>query len=290
MKEIKLSDIEFHSHINTKILSTMRVDGYVAGVFYPKSEDELIFIYNFLKVNDIKFEIVGNGSNILFSPLSEDIFIISTKKMIKNTKKYRNNIVFSCSMVLKQVYDYCIINGYTGFEKLATIPGTLGGALKVNAGCFGDSIFDNLISIRILRNGEIIELNKKKIKFGYRQTNISDCLILSAKFKLKREKRCEIQKKYLEFLQKRVEKQPKGFSLGSIFKNPHQYLSAGKLIEGCGLKGMKKNDAEISCKHANFIINNKNATYYDIVYLINLCREKVLKKYNIFLELEIKII
>ena len=289
MKEVKLSDIEFHNHPNTRYLSTMRVDGYVSGIFYPKNEDELIFTYNFLKINDIKFDIIGNGSNTLFSPLSEDYFIISTRKMAKLTTKYRNYFTFSSSMTMKQIYDNCMIYGYKGFEKLATIPGTLGGALKSNAGCFDESIFDNLVSMTILKNNEIKEIKKKKIKFSYRKTELDDCLILSAKFRLEKGRRCEKQKTYLEYLQKRIEKQPKGFSLGSIFKNPPQ-SSAGKLIEECGLKGKQQNDAQISPKHANFIVNNKNATYYDIMYLINLCKEKVLKKYNISLELEIKII
>lgn len=286
--EIIFTDIEYCPNIEIKELTTIKTQGRVKGVFYPKNEKELIFIYNFLKINNIKFELIGNGSNILFSPSSKDILLISTKKVKENIKKYRNFVIFPSSLPMYKIFQYCLNHSLAGFEKIATIPGTLGGAIKVNAGCFGDSVFDNLVSIKILKNGKVINLPKSKINYGYRYTNLADCLILSAKFDLKNKNKCQLNKEYIDCLTLRSEKQPKGFSMGSIFKNPTDF-SAGYLIEQCGLKGSRKNDAIISEKHANIIINENNASYEDIIYLINLAKERVKEKFNINLELEIKI-
>lgn len=285
---VKLNDIEFVLNEEVKNLSTMKTLGNVGGVYYPKNEEELIYIYNFLMINNIKFSIIGRGSNILFSQKSKDCLLLSLKKMQKNIKKYRENITVSSSVTLAEAFQFCYKRNLSCFEKLSTIPGTIGGALKINAGCFGSNIFDKLVSIKILKNGKIKTLTKQQIQFDYRHTNL-DGLILSAKFTTTSKKRCELIKIASECIAKRNETQPKGFSLGCTFKNPPQY-SAGYLIEKCGLKGESKNDAIISPLHANFIINKNNATYQDIKYLIDMTTKKVKKKFGINLELEIKIL
>lgn len=287
MENLKFADIELILNEEIKKISSMKTEGYVKGVFYPKNQRELIFIYNFLKINEIPFYIIGKGTNVLFSSENNKILIISLQKMIKKIKKYKNFVFVDSSVTLAEAFQYCYKNDRSCFENLSTIPGSIGGAIKVNAGCFGANIFDNLVSIKILKNGKIKTLTKDKIIYGYRSTNIDD-LILSAKFETTPKNKCELIKIASECIFKRNEKQPKGYSLGCIFKNPPGF-SAGFLIEECGLKGENKNDAYISEKHANFIINKGKANFDDVMYLINLAKESVKKNFNIDLELEIKI-
>lgn len=288
MKNFKIFDIEFVPNEEIKNLSTIKTTGTIGGVYYPKNQDELIFIYNFLKINNINFVIVAKGSNILFSPKVSNYLAISLKKMRKNIKKYKNSIIVSSSVTIADAFQYCYKNNLSCFEKLSTIPGSIGGAIKVNAGCFGANIFDNLESIKILQNGRVKVVDKEKILYSYRKTDV-DGLILSAKFRTLPKSRCELLKIASDCIDKRNSKQPKGFSLGSIFKNPLNY-HAGYLIEKCGLKSMAKNDAYISDIHANFIINRNNASFGDIKYLIDLARKKVKEKFGVNLELEIKIL
>lgn len=287
MENIKLTDIEFVKNESIKNISAIKTSGKLLGVYYPKNQSELIYIYNYLKINNIDFVVTGNGTNVLFSDKNTKYLIISLKKMAKNIKKYRDNIIVSSSILIAQAFQYCYKNNLSCFEKLSTIPGTIGGAIKVNAGCFGSNIFDNLISIKILQNGKIKTLTKDKLDGKYRKTNITD-LILSAKFHVENKNRCELIKIASHCIFERGEKQPKGASLGCTFKNTNKY-SAGYLIEKCGLKGMRHGDAEISRKHGNFIINHGDASFDDVMYLINLIKEKVKQKFEIDLEEEIQI-
>ena len=285
----KLLNIEFNYQVDAKTLTTIKTKGIVKGVFYPKNEKELIDVYNFLIKNEIPFDIVGNGSNILFSEKCHDIILISTKKL-KQTLKIKDNFVYcSSSVMLNTIFQKTYIKGLSGFEYLAGIPASTGGAIKMNAGAFGHCIFDFIEKIKIFKDGKTKYITKKQIDYKYRKSNLEDSLILSAKFKLDHDDKCNIYKKYISFLTLRKQKQPQGFSAGCIFKNPPNY-SAGELIDKCGLKGIKQNDAQISEKHANIIVNNGNATFDDILTLINLCKIKVKEKFNIDLELEIKII
>lgn len=285
----EIMNIEFDYMVDTTNLSTFRIKGKVKGVFYPKNEQEFINIYRFLTNNALPFEVIGNGSNILFSNKSKDILIISTKKLKQTIKINKENVIASASTPLNKIFLSCYKNGLSGFEQLASIPATVGGALKMNAGAFGRSIFDILEKVKICKDDKVLNLRKDQLHFGYRMTDLHDCIILSAKFKLIKENKCNIYKNYIFCLNARREKQPVGQSIGSIFKNPERY-SAGFLIEECGLKGLKHNDAMISDKHANIIINTANATYDDIIYLIELCKKSVKEKFNIDLETEIKII
>ncbi len=285
--EIKLTDIEFVANEEIKNLSSIKNTGTIYGVYYPKGEQELLFIYNFLSINNIKFIVVGKGTNILFSSQINNFFVISLKKMPKKVKKYKNHLIVASSLSIAEAFQYCYKNNLSCFEKLSTVPGSIGGAIMLNAGCFGADIFDNLVSVKILQDGKIKNIKKEKITYEYRKTNLRG-LILSSTFLVTKKNRFDLIKTASNCINERIAKQPKGYSLGSIFKNPTGF-SAGELIDKCGLKGTQKNDAKISEKHANFIINEGNASYDDIKYLIDLAHEKVKEKFGIDLELEIKI-
>ncbi|MEO0087442.1 MAG: UDP-N-acetylmuramate dehydrogenase, partial [candidate division WOR-3 bacterium] len=175
----------------------------------------------------------------------------------------------------------------SGLEPLIGIPGTVGGAIKMNAGAFGFSISDFVKEIEVFSFKEGFKiLKKEKINFDYRFSSIGeDELIISATFELKKDNYNNLIEKYLRI---RNEKFPKGKSLGCIFKNPVG-LIAGELIEKAGLKNFRIGDAIISDKHANFIINIKRAKFLDVYEMIQIVKEKVQKKFNVLLEEEIKI-
>lgn len=284
-----LNDILFISNESTKKLSFYGCEGNVKGAFYPKNEGQLVLVYNYLKINNLPFKIVGNGSNLLFSPKSKQIYIISMKLMSKKVNFKREKVYFSSSTSLAFLANLCYKKSLSGLEELSSIPATMGGAIKMNAGCFGKCIFDLLDKVKILQNGRIKYIPKDKIEHGYHHTALDDTLILGGSISLMKSNKCDILKKQTELLGKRLSSQPCGKSCGSVFKNPPN-KSAGKLIELCGLKGISKNDAEISSKHANFIINKKNATFDDIFSLIKLCEDCVYNKFNIKLIREVEII
>lgn len=289
MKEnIDLLDIKFVQNEAIKNITSYHTSGNVKGVFYPKNNRQLIYIYNFLKVNNIPFKILGRGSNVLISRKGEKMLFISTKNICDNIKIKEEFCMVNASCSLVKLYQKSLAHSLSGFENLAGIPGSIGGAIIMNSGAFGSNIFDNLVYVKILQNGKIIKLSKDKIKYFYRSSSLKNCLILSAKFKLVKKDRCDIQKNFLECCNLRAVKQPKGYSCGSVFKNP-AHTSAGYLIEQCGLKGKEKGAAIISQRHANFIINRDNASASDILYLINLCEKEVYQKFAIRLKREVRV-
>lgn len=283
----EILNIEYKKDVAIKEITTYKTDGYVKGMFLPKTQRELIAIYKCLKDNNIPFIVVGNGSNLLISPNS-NILAISTKSLKQKAQILQNLATFSTSTPLAKAFALTSKQGLKGFEKLAGIPASIGGAIKNNAGAFGCSIFDNLEKLKIF-DGKIKEIKKQDIAYAYHSTKLKDVLILQATFKLSHENPCKIMQDFLNFQQLRLQKQPKGFSCGSVFKNPPN-MPAGYLIEKCGLKGKTIGNAIISPKHANFIINQGNATFDDITSLINLCKTQVKNQFNINLDCEVEII
>ncbi len=273
---------------NISFLTTIKTQGNICGAFYPLNERELKNIYLFLKENRLPFIIVGNGSNLLISDKAK-LYVISTKKMKQNIKIKNNDLYVSASTPLAKVFQHTYKHNLSGFEELNGIPATIGGAIKMNASAFGRSVFDNLEYVKVFVNGKIIKLRKENIEYSHHKTNLSNCLILSAKFNLRKEKYYNIKNTLSNCIIKRNASQPKGLSCGSVFKNPPHYF-AGKLIEECGLKGLKIGGGEISSTHANFILNTSNATFNDIKRLIIICQDAVKNRFGIDLECEVEII
>ena len=288
MNNKELLNIPFISNEKISNICTYKINGCVKGVFYPQDEKQLIFIYDYLSKLKLPFKIIGNGSNLIIKENCDYLFIC-TKKMQDKIKIINNTACISSSTTLAKAFNYCCKKGLSGFERLAGIPATIGGAIKMNASCFDNSIMDSLEKVKIYQNGKIKFIKKNDIIYSYHKTNLNNCLILSAKFKLKPEKKCLILNEFGKFAKTRAEKQPKGFSCGSVFRNP-EYASAGKLIEECGLKGKSLGGAVVSEKHGNFILNQNGANFEDVKGLILLCQAEVYRKYNIKLECEVEII
>jgi len=221
--------------------------------------------------------LIGKATNTLISPNAKNLAILDKKYdyiFLKNGYLY-----VGAKTSNRKVYNFAKEHNIGGFEFLRNLPGTIGGSIKMNAGVKEQEIFNNLVAIKSFK-----EIEKKDIIFSYRSTNINYPIFgaifeINATYNPKKDL-------YLKNLRKN---QPKGPSLGSVFKNPKNNY-AGKLIENVGLKGEKKGDIIISPIHANFFINLKNGTFEDMLFLINLAKKRVFEKFGITLELEIKII
>ena len=269
------------------------IGGKVLAYIRPFDKYELIKIIKLLNENNSKIYFVGSGSNLLVNDKKINAYIITPAKALKLFNIDDNIITAESGVMLGKVVKESIKHNLTGLEGLVGVPGTLGGALMMNAGAWGAEISNYLISVDIVSsNGEIKKLYPGDIEFKYRYSSFSSNeFILSAKFKLNKASRTEINKRKLIASRGRIKSQPLKFrSAGSVFKNPHTKLAAGLLIDKVGLKGTRYGDAEISNHHANFFINHGNARALDIAKLIKISRKKVYEKFGIMLELEIKTI
>jgi UDP-N-acetylmuramate dehydrogenase len=242
--------------------------------------------------HDITVYFIGSGSNLLVSDDGINGIVISPAKSLKKLEIEENSIVAESGVMLGKLVKESMKRNLTGLESLIGVPGTLGGALVMNAGAFGGEISNYLISVDVMTSkGKLKSYKSTDIDFSYRFSSFStDEFILLARFELKFEDPNIISERRKIASSGRKTNQPLRFrSAGSVFKNPKDH-AAGYLIDKVGLKGKRIGDAEISTHHANFFINHGNASASDITELIRLARTAVLEKFDIELELEIKTI
>ncbi len=270
--------------------------GGKSKVFY-KAEN-LKELINFLKKldNKEKLFIIGAGSNILINDNTFDGVVIKLGKNFNNISLLGEDIIIAGSSVLdKSLSDFALSNNLSGFEFLSGIPGTIGGGIRMNAGCFGKEFKDILISIQAIdKKGTVITIPSKDIKFEYRKSDLSDELIfLSASFKGIK-KQPEIIKKEIERIkfEKNKNQPSKIKTSGSTFKNPISQTErkVWELIKESVPLNQNFGDAYISEKHCNFFVNKGNATFKDMNKLINFVSKKVYEKTGVSLEKEIKIL
>lgn len=253
----------------------------------PNTIDSLTKLLEYLKSNSIKYYLLGGGSNVIL-PDSKFNGVIISLELLNKVEINEKEVVAECGVSLAKLAIDTVNRSLSGLEYLALIPGTLGGALYGNAGVKDHTIYDHLVSIEVIRNNKLIKLLKSDIEISYRHTSFkkNNDILVRATFKLNdgdTEKLKEIVK---ENRIKRQNTQPLEYkNAGSVFKNPEGDF-AGRLIEAVGLKGYSVGDAEVSTKHANFIINKGNATGKDIRELIKLIQDKVYKEFKIELKLE----
>lgn len=266
------------------------IGGPVLAYIRPNDKSELIKIIKLMNKNSHKVYYLGSGSNLLVNDKNINAFVITTARAIKDIKIENNTIFADSGVMLGKLVKEAMKHKLTGLESLAGVPGTLGGALKMNAGAWGSEISNYLISVEVIGSDGIIKMLKPTdLKFGYRKSSFSsEEFILSAQFKLKASSEDDIKRIKTKASEGRIKTQPLKYrSAGSVFKNPRSDLAAGFLIEKAGLKGTKYGDAEISTHHANFFINHGNAKAKEIAYLISLSRKTVYEKYGIMLDLEL---
>lgn len=294
IKKLKSMDIgTIKTDVPLKKHTTYKVGGVAAAFVYPKDIDSLIKVLKFLKDSNIKHMILGNGSNTLFSDNEYKGIIIKLDELNNSTIKGTKIIADAGANLIKVSLD-AINNSLQGLEFACGIPGTIGGAVYMNAGAYKSDISEIITEVKVLTpDYKIKTMKKNELDFSYRHSffkDNKDYIVLEATFKLKKGKKEELQDLALDRKKRRLESQPLEYpSAGSVFRNPPDTFS-GKLIEDLGLKGYTHGGAEISSKHANFIVNKSNASASDIKYLIDLAKDKVKKEYDIDLILEQELI
>ena len=264
---------------------------------YYKAE-ELKDLIDFLKTldNREKVFVIGAGSNTLVSDDLFDGIVIKLGKNFSRLSLLNEDIIISGAGVLdKNLADYAADNGLSGFEFLGCIPGTIGGGIKMNAGCFGSEIKDILVSIQVIdKTGNVLTIPANQINFEYRNNDLSEDLIfISASFKGQKENSEKIKKKIFELKKIKNENQPTQIKTsGSTFKNPIKYTNkkVWQLIKDSVPSNISFGDACISEKHSNFFVNKGNASFEDMKKLIEFVSERVFKKTGISIEKEIKIL
>ncbi|MEE9190097.1 MAG: UDP-N-acetylmuramate dehydrogenase [Candidatus Neomarinimicrobiota bacterium] len=267
------------------------IGGPVLAFVRPESRADLTAILALINANNIPMYIAGSGSNLLVSDEGFNGIIISLAKTLNQIRFDGTTCYAEAGVMLGHLVKESIHRNLTGLESLGGVPGTLGGALVMNAGAYGSEISNCLVSIDVVHQNGVVETYKKEqIEFDYRRSSIKPTdIVIAAEFQLKRDDPEAISLKRINASSKRRSSQPLRFrSAGSVFKNPKPDLSAGFLIDKAGLKGMHHGDAEISEKHGNFFLNRGEAKAEDIMYLIQKVKKVVKKKFNIELELEIK--
>ncbi|NOZ04069.1 MAG: UDP-N-acetylmuramate dehydrogenase [FCB group bacterium] len=267
------------------------IGGPAAAYVRPADREDLASVLNFANENQVPVYFAGSGSNLLIADRGVDGIIIALNKTFTGLRFDGNRVYAEAGVKLDHLVKMTIKRNLSGLENLIGIPGTLGGALIMNAGAFGSEISDCLSKVHLInRQGQETIIPAEDINFGYRSSSFPpDEIIVAAEFELVNGSPEEIKNKQERASSGRKASQPLRFrSAGSVFKNPRPDLAAGYLIDKAGLKGTRIGDAEISAKHANFFINHGHATANDMVQLIKLARTKVFEKFNIKLELEIK--
>lgn len=270
--------------------TTFKIGGVADFYFEPQNKKDLIGLVDYLNKIKFQFIIMGNGSNLL---VSDDGFrgaVISLENSLTSKQFTNNYIISEAGLKLSALVDFSIQNKKAGLEMLAGIPGSLGGALIMNASAYGGSISDYLYDVEVYKNGEVKRYKKSEIDFSYRHSSLLDSVILEASFELPDGDIEEISERKKTLLEQRRINQPVNYpSAGCIFRNPGNYHS-GVLIQEADLKGMKIGGAEVSTLHGNFIINTGNAKAKDVIELINVIRDRIKIKNNIDLDVEIKLI
>lgn len=269
--------------------TTYKIGGLAKLIVYPKNEKKLILLIKKLREDNIKYKIIGNCSNLVFSDNLYDGVLINLKEFDKIVVN-GNAVRAGAGVNLMKLAYYVSNKGLTGLEFATGIPGTVGGAIYMNAGAYKSDMGFIVAEVDLLTpDYEIIKMYNKDLNFKYRSSFIQknkDYICLEVKLILKKGDKKEIKELIGSRKQRRISSQPLEYpSAGSVFRNPTDKF-AGELIENAGLKGYKIGGAEVSKKHANFIINKKNAKAEDVYELINYVKDKVKEKYNIELKVE----
>ena len=283
--EVKINAL-MKEHIN------FEVGGPADILLIPSKVEQIIESIKICKENNIPYFVMGNGSNLLVKDGGIRGVVIKLTGLT-NLEVKDEEIKADCGVMLKELSDKALENSLTGLEFACGIPGSVGGAVFMNAGAYNGEIKNVIKEAEVITSsGEIITLSKDELELGYRTSKVmkDNSIVINATFKLEKGNKEEIKETIDDLTQKRQEKQPLEYpSAGSTFKRPEGYF-AGKLIQDSGLKGYSIGGAAVSSKHSGFVINKGNATAKDILDLIAYIQEKVKKQFGVELHTEVRII
>ena len=273
------------------IHTTFRIGGCADYYVQPSSIEELQSLIRFLNKSDIECCVIGNGSNLLVSDKGIRGVVIQLSDTFDEVEYIDDVTVKVMSgMMLSRLGNKLADKGLAGFEFATGIPGSIGGAVRMNAGAYGGEIKDIIVSADVLdRSGRLISLSRDELELGYRTSCIAamDYIVVSAVFRLQKGDTDTIKALIKELAVKRRAKQPLEYpSAGSTFKRPQGFFAA-KLIEDAGLKGVSVGGAMVSEKHSGFVVNTGNATAKDVCMLTDMVKDKVKQQSGVDLELEV---
>ena len=288
---LDLSKFNYTKNIWLKDICTFKIGGQIQYFFKPTNQTELIDLIHLLDTQHIPFHLIGRASNILFADVMKTKVVISTLS-VKNISLSNGHITVDGGCSLRELCYRCAEKGWSGLEGLSGIPGTVAGAVYMNAGAYGHAISDCLIQVTTYhrKNRQIMTTTKDNCVFDYRKSCFMNQqhIILDVQLTLNRENKDQIIRKMKAYEQQRSQKQPLNYpSAGSVFKKPSQDFHPAYEIDTLGLKGYSIGGAAVSSKHAGFIINQNRATANDVKNLIQHLQQKILEKTGIFLETEI---
>lgn len=287
LKQMNIGKLE--TNVLLSKYTTYKVGGKAKVLAYPKNIEKLITLLKWAKTNNISYKMLGNGSNLIFSDADYNGILIKLTEF-DDIEIFDNKIRVGAGYSLMKLSRIALKNSLTGLEFAAGIPGTVGGAVFMNAGAYKSDMGYIVQMIKVLTpDFRIVTLENKELAFHYRTSFLKthpNYICLEATIKLEKGKKEAIEEVMKSRLQRRKEAQPLEYpSAGSVFRNPPGMFS-GELIENSGLKGKKIGGAQVSEKHANFIINTGNATANDVKELIDYVKKEVEKKYHVSLTTE----
>lgn len=268
------------------------IGGPADAMVIPDAVDDVRATLEFCRTAAVPYLVLGGGSNLLVRDGGFRGVVLCLDGFLSQLSVEDRRVWAGAGVRLSRLVAFCSKLALSGVESLAGIPGTVGGAVRGNAGAFGGSIADHLVEIRLLtREGNEEVLSKHQVEFSYRRSSLPEgCVVLQAAFDLTPGDTAQIRRRVSENLVQRNRGQPVEWrSAGSVFKNPPGEY-AGRLVEKAGLKGTRIGDACISPKHGNFIINLGGATAADVLALIDLMRHRVREEMHVELELEVRVV
>ncbi len=274
--------------------TTFKIGGNCIALIEPREVSDIVETIKICRENSIKFFVIGNGSNLLVPDEGYNGVIIKLKSEFSTIQVEGEYLIVNSGAKLSEVYTVAYENSLTGFEFASGIPGTIGGAIYMNAGAYGGEMKDIVESVQVLDldNFELRELKNEELEFSYRKSIIQrrNYIVTTIKLKLQKGNKEKINAVYEDLRERRNSKQPLNFgSAGSTFKRPEGHF-ASKLIEDAGLKGYHINDAWVSEKHSGFIVNKGNASFKEVMELIEYVQKVVFEKFGVKLETEVRIL
>jgi len=292
--------VELWNHYPDRVLlnellrkhTTYKVGGPATALCIPRDREELQDMLSFCTDNEVPVFILGSGSNILVHDRGLEQVVIKLDHCCSELYHRGTDLYAGAGILVSQLVAYCEEHELAGLDFMSGIPGTVGGALRMNAGAFVGEIGDRVLTIDAMTfQGEMVQIKGEDAGFGYRRADfLQDKIMLGTLIRMETGKRDALEQAREGYLTQRAAKQPLDYgSCGSVFKRPPGKY-AGSLIEQAGCKGMRLGGAMVSPKHANFIVNYQNATAADIYRLITQVQNIVFEKFEIWLELEVKLI
>lgn len=282
-------DIRFDEPL--RLHTSFRIGGPADVMILPTTEEELIHAIGICRENELKYFVMGNGSNLLVKDTGIRGVVIKINEGFDTVKVEGAKITAQAGALLTAVSKVALRSSLEGMEFASGIPGTIGGAITMNAGAYGGEMKDIVSSVRVLtKDNQVLQLSNGEMNFAYRNSRVKDhdLIVLSVELELKAGEFDRIDEKIRDLTYQRTSKQPLELpSGGSTFKRPEGYF-AGKLIDDSGLRGLRHGDAQVSQKHCGFVVNRGETTYKEVMELVGVIQKTVMDKFGVELEMEIK--